>query len=73
MNKRELAIILKQENIRPDSYNLEGRLYDDCLILEESHGVWFIYYSERGLRSDMGEFKSESDACKHFLKLARKS
>lgn len=72
MNKNELSRILRQEGFRPDAYNLEGGMQDECYCLEESNCAWSVYYSERGLQSGKKEFASESEACEYLLQLLRK-
>ena len=72
MNKNELARILRQEGFRPEAYDLEGGMQDERYCLGESHGVWSVYYSERGLQSGKKEFGSESEACEYLLQLLRK-
>jgi hypothetical protein len=71
MNKNELSRILRQENIRPDAYCLEGGICEECYALDESYGIWSVYYSERGVQTGRKDFTSESDACEHLLQLLR--
>jgi hypothetical protein len=72
MNKSELSQILRQEGFRPDAYNLEGGFPDESYSLEESNGVWSVYYSERGLKTGKKDFSNESAACVYLLQLLRK-
>ena len=72
MNKNDLAEILKQGGFRPDAYDLEGGCQDERYCLGESHGLWSVYYSERGLQSGKKDFGSESEACEYLLQLLNK-
>ncbi len=72
MNKRELAQILKREGFRSDAYDIEGGGLDERYCLREYHGIWSVYYSERGLQSGKREFARESEAGEHLLALLRK-
>lgn len=67
MNKATLTWILEQEGFRRDAYDLEGGMQNECYCLAESSGIWFVYYSERGLQSGKHEFQSEGKACEYLL------
>lgn len=71
MDKAELARVLQEDGYRPTAYSLDGGLRDDTLCLDEVHGKWVVYYSERGQRWNEREFSSEDAACQYFLKLIR--
>ncbi|WP_180145982.1 hypothetical protein [Desulfoluna butyratoxydans] len=73
MNLSELQIKLNELMINPDAYSLKGDACDECYVIScDGPGTWVVYYSERGLRSSCKTFKSESDACKEFLKRLKK-
>jgi hypothetical protein len=40
-----------------------------CILSEG--GKWRVFYSERGSRFDMREFRDEGEACRYFLGLWR--
>lgn len=67
MDKFELKRKLDNLSIDPNSYSLGGECSDETLCLEERHGKWSIYYSERGLRTKEESFDSEEKACDAFL------
>lgn len=68
MNKNELKKILTNLKIRTDAYYLNGGAPpDEIYVLEEIYGKWFVYYSEKGLRSGEREFNSEDAACRYLL------
>jgi len=70
MTKSELKILLKAEGFRSDAYNLEGSTpaYDG-LVLSEIYGQWTIHYVERGIKTPLGEFSSETEACARMYEL----
>lgn len=70
MNKSELIIELKRLNFPEDSYCIDCNR-DESLCLERKGGIWSIYYSERGLRTDEQLYSSESDACIAFLSILK--
>jgi hypothetical protein len=72
VNRAELKQILQNEGIRSDVYDLEGGHDCERLTLRESHGLWYVYYSERGLESGLRVLFTEHDACEYLLKLLQK-
>ena len=67
MNIGELRDKLEQLHVDPRAYAIGdcmGRFEACCL--EESHGQWLVYYSERGLRTSLRVFDRESKACDYF-------
>ena len=73
MNIHELEKALKKANVPESCYSLmKGGLPNEAYCLTSENGNWIIYYSERGNRSGLTVFKSESEACTYFYnKLAR--
>jgi hypothetical protein len=69
VTRDELSLRLTQLGIRPDAYNLSGEATTETYILEERYGIWRVFYSERGVESQLAEFETESDACEHLLSL----
>ncbi|GAA2230512.1 hypothetical protein GCM10010413_29950 [Promicromonospora sukumoe] len=72
MNRSELRSLLVELGIPHDAYELDGDVRDESFVLGESYGTWFVYYSERGLRSRERKFTSESDACEYLLRVLRR-
>ena len=69
MIKSELKKLLVQNNVKTDSYSLDGGLPNEAFCLNKFSGVWEVYYSERGCKSGLKEFNSEDEACKYLYKL----
>lgn len=66
MDRLELGQQLKALNAPADSYAI-GDVRDEALCLVEESGVWKIFYSERGLRTEEQSFDREDVACEAFL------
>jgi hypothetical protein len=49
-------------------YCLTGGLPNEAYTIEHADDVWRIYYSERGCRTGLREFATESEACMEFLR-----
>lgn len=68
MDKRELQERINSEKIPKDVYSLGGGLPNEKLCLGEVAGKWEVYYSERGEKTGLVTFGSESEACEYFYK-----
>ncbi|MBL8024163.1 MAG: hypothetical protein JNK54_07790 [Elusimicrobia bacterium] len=69
MNRIDLERRLKEQDINPSSYSLNGGLPSETYVLSnEGGGNWSVYYSERGLRRNEKHFLLESDACQDLLR-----
>ena len=64
----ELSEKLKKDGIPEDAYNLEGGFPDEAYCISESYNIWEVYYRERGNKTGLKIFNSESEACEYFLK-----
>ncbi|KAB0661109.1 DUF4237 domain-containing protein [Burkholderia sp. Bp9012] len=71
MNKQDLQNALDAVGAPRDSYCLGGEK-DEALCLAENYGHWYVYYSERGQRTEQQAFDSEAAACAAFLMRLRK-
>lgn len=67
MNKSELKLELNKLRINPNSYDLDGGLPSEKYCLENNYGLWSVYYSEKGNKTDLKEFHLEDDACRFLL------
>lgn len=66
MDRVELQSELNKLNIPRDSYSIDG-VKDETLCLILDGGLWCVFYSERGKRTEVEFFATESDACQSFL------
>ena len=48
-------------------FNLDGIAGLEQYVLREEDGGWSVFYSERGARSRLREFRSEAEACADML------
>ena len=71
MDRRELERVLRSEGIREDAYSLEGGLPPERYCLANEGVGWIVYYSERGIRTGLQQFTSESAACQYLLNALR--
>ncbi len=71
MNLTELQTELDSLGVDKLSYSLEGGLPNERYCIDKEYGNWLVYYSERGGRSGLKEFKTESKACEHLLKVLK--
>lgn len=71
MTKYELKNLLFKEDVKPDSYSLEGDTPNEAYCLNRHGNIWEVYYSERGNKTGLKEFNSEDAACKHLYELLR--
>jgi hypothetical protein len=69
MNVRDLKCELDAAGVNPREYAINGDDFpgDQFVVGKDSSGVWEVFYTERGYRSEQMNFKSESAACEHFL------
>jgi hypothetical protein len=68
MTKAELKSKLDQSDVIPDAYSLNGGLPNERYVLsQEGADHWQVYYSERGQKTGLRSFDSESAACQFFL------
>ena len=67
MTKVELKQRLIKENIPDDVYCLNGGLPNEVLCLGQSEEGWEVYYSKRGIKTDVKNFNTEEDAWDYYL------
>lgn len=68
MNVKELVERLKEANIPNDSYSILENKKDESICLVNETGTWEVFYSERGLRTELARFTGEDEACDHFFR-----
>ncbi len=69
MKRDELREEARKAGVRDDAYSLEGGLPSERDVLDSGPHGWFVYYSERGLRTGLRSFASEDAACDYLLEL----
>ncbi|MGX4670570.1 hypothetical protein JNUCC74_15510 [Cerasibacillus sp. JNUCC 74] len=69
MKKDELRQALIDADIPKDLYNLNGELPNEAFCLNKKDQSWEVYYSERGVKSQLKKFDSEDEACNYFYKM----
>ena len=67
MDLRELERLLRAEGVRDDAYALGGGLPAEAYCIDRDGAEWVVYYSERGVRTGLRRFSSESAACQYLL------
>lgn len=72
MNRKQLEKILLENKVPNDLYSLNGGLPSEAYCIEKDKDRWQIYYSERGIKRNIGYFESEEEACDCLLKEIKK-
>ena len=72
MNIRELKEIFEGQRIPKDLYSLSGGLPNESYCIEQVKGQWAVYYSERGIRSNLELFDTEEDACLYLYECVKR-
>lgn len=68
MNRAELKTKLEQAGVYAEAYSLNGVLPNERYVLgQEASGRWDVYYSERGQKTGLRSFDSESAACQFLV------
>lgn len=70
MNREELKERLDHERISEHAYCLDGNQRmtgEEYVLLQEADKTWAVFYSERGLRTGLLSFATESEACEYLL------
>ena len=68
MNREHLKEHLTALGVNASAYSLNGGLPNEQYVLsKEPSGQWAVYYSERGQKTGLSFFDSETAACEFFL------
>ena len=71
MNMEQLRVELARAGVLPRWYSFgsdgHGEVFRLERIVVNDVPIWNAYYAERGLRSSMVSFSTESEACEYFL------
>jgi hypothetical protein len=73
MKKSELKRKLIEQGVPRDMYSLDGGLPNEALCLAKDERLWEVYYSERGIKRNLGQFETEEQACDTFYELIREA
>lgn len=65
--KNSLADYFSNNKISPDVYSLLGQK-ENAFCIDCENDLWFVFYIERGVRTNLGSAESESKAL-NILKL----
>lgn len=60
------TIILENKKIPIDSYSLNGGFPNESLCITLEGDKWEVYYSERGKKTQLTFFETETEACEQF-------
>lgn len=66
MNRLELLDELDKLNVPTSYYSIKGPM-EDRICLDKEKEQWVVFYAERGLKSELGTFRAESEACEFML------
>ncbi len=67
MTRDELKQRLGSEGFRDQLYFFDDETPDyDGYILRKVYDRWLIEYFERGIRTELGNYSSEEEACQRF-------
>ncbi|MFN0198593.1 MAG: hypothetical protein ACKVT0_17740 [Planctomycetaceae bacterium] len=61
MKRPEFVQAAKDNRISSRAYSLDGSV-DENFCLENSGGIWQVYYFERGIKSEFRSFNTEDAA-----------
>jgi hypothetical protein len=73
VKKHELKQKLIMCGVPDDMISLNGGLPNEAYCLDKRNNLWEVYYSEKGIKSDLQQFKSEEKACDYFYELIIKA
>lgn len=72
MEKVELLELLAKAKVSIHAYSVDGQFKDEAYHLMEEHGMWHVFYYERGKKNSFGYFRTLNDANEFFYKLLQK-
>lgn len=72
MNRKQLENLLLANGVHRELYSLNGGLPNEAYCIEKENERWQVYYSERGIKTNIGYFANEEDACDCLLKEIKK-
>jgi hypothetical protein len=66
MNRDDLEKRLREKGIPQDAYVLSECFLNEVFCLSNKGDDWEVYYSERGIKTQLKKFDTESAACEYF-------
>lgn len=73
MSISDLREFLLVNRVPEDAYSLNGGLPSEAYCINKEGHQWEVYYSERGRKSDLVKFDTESSASIYFQSLIMKA
>ena len=58
---------VEELGLRESSYHIGSFPPNDVYVIEESDGLWYFYYNERGMRVEETPCATEESACEYLL------
>lgn len=71
MNIEQLRNFLIINHVPDDLYSLDGGLPSEAYCINKVEEGWEVYYSERGLKSQLVKFDIEDEACLHLQSIVK--
>ena len=65
MTEKEFRRKVKEEDISSNIYSID-QLKEDAICTRDYHGIWEVFYFERGREYDKKMFYSENEAYSYF-------
>jgi hypothetical protein len=62
MMKSAFLASMTSHSVRPDAYSIGDYSADECYVALQSAAQWLVFYSQRGVRSNVVHFSTEEDA-----------
>jgi hypothetical protein len=67
VNKEEFLLWAENNNVPEGAFYLDGGHPSEAFVVDSRGLYWVVYYSERGIETDLRQFVSEEDALDHLL------
>ncbi|MDE6625517.1 MAG: hypothetical protein K2K56_03985 [Lachnospiraceae bacterium] len=71
MNIEQLRSYLIINDVPDDLYSLDGGLPSEAYCINKVEEGWEVYYSERGLKSQLVKFDIEDKACLYLQSIIK--
>jgi hypothetical protein len=69
MNRQDLEEKLILAKVPSHFYKLDEGFHNEAFCLYKKGSLWQVYYSERGIKTDLKTFYSENEACNYLYDL----